>query len=93
VEAGFYKDSFSKVAGLAGGGIRYKLPLRLSLGMALFLLSTPSINDGRPIMAPLPLLSYTRNFVTVSATYLPKYKSLNRYHSIAGYLTFYFWRK
>ena len=60
VEAGFYRDSGSHLAKIAGVGYQYKLGKRWRLGGALLGVQSPTYNRGRFFIAPLPIATVRR---------------------------------
>ena len=79
VEAGFYQDSGSNTAKLAGAGYQYKLGKSWRLGGALVGLKSPTYNHGNFFIAPLPILTYDFGPVQVNAIYVPKYGDYNEF--------------
>ena len=78
VEAGFYQDSGSHVAKLAGAGYQFKLGERWRLGGALAGIDSPTYNHGRFFVAPLPTATYDLGAVKLNAIYVPRYQQ-NRF--------------
>lgn len=78
VEAGFYRDSGSHVAKLAGAGYQFKLGERWRLGGALAGIDSPTYNHGRFFVAPLPMATYDLGAVKLNAIYVPRYQQ-NRF--------------
>jgi hypothetical protein len=87
VEAGFYGDSGSNVAKVAGLGYQYKLGRHWQLGGALLVVQSETYNDGRVFIAPLPLLTYDFGPVKVNAIYVPKYGDYNRFAVFGVYFS------
>ena len=67
VEAGFYRDSGSQLAKLAGMGYQYKVGSRWRLGGALVAVQSSTYNHGDPFIAPLPILTYDLGPVKLNA--------------------------
>ena len=80
VEAGFYRDSGSRVAKIAGMGYQYKLGSRWRLGGALLGVQSQTYNHGSAFIAPLPILTYDLGRVKLNAIYVPRY---GEYHPSA----------
>ena len=87
VEAGFYRDSGSRIAKLAGVGYQYKLGERWRLGGALVGLYSPTYNHGRFFVAPLPIVSYDLGPVTLNAMYAPRYREYNQFAVFGFYFS------
>ena len=86
-EAGFYRDSGSRVAKLAGVGYQYKLGKRWRLGGALVGIQSRTYHDGRFFIAPLPMLSYDLGAVTLNAIYVPRYGEYNKFAVFGFYFS------
>lgn len=84
-ECGFFEDSFKNTATYFSFG--YKLPLIhfVQIGLHLALYDSKSING--PVIAPIPILTLRYRALAVNAIYLPKYESINPYHTIGAYMT------
>jgi hypothetical protein len=87
VEAGFYRDSGSHLAKLAGTGYQYKAGRRLRLGGALVGLHSETYNHGRFFIAPLPLATYDLGAVKLNAIYVPRYGDYNRFAVFGFYFS------
>jgi hypothetical protein len=87
-DAGFYRDSGSNTAKLAGAGALWHLGESLRLGGALALLGSDTYNGGKTFMVPLPLAAYETPAVTFNMVYLPKVRGLNDIHTLGFWLTF-----
>jgi hypothetical protein len=46
-----------------------------------------SING--PVLAPIPIITFRYHALAIHAIYLPKYESINPFHTIGAYLTLY----
>ena len=86
VEAGFYQDSGTNLAKLAGLGYQYKLGKNWRLGGAAALLKSPTYNKGDAFIAPFPILSYDLGAVIVNAMYVPRYGDYNHFAVFGFYL-------
>ena len=78
-EAGFYKDSGSHLAKLAGMGYQYKFGERWRAGGALLAVQSQTYNHGHAFIAPLPILTYDLGAVKLNAIYVPRYGDYNRF--------------
>lgn len=87
VEAGFYRDSGSNVAKLAGVGYQYKLGKHWRLGGALVGMHSPTYNHGRFFIAPLPILTYDFGPVKLNAVYVPRYGDYNPFAVFGFYFS------
>jgi hypothetical protein len=87
VDAGFYRDSGSNIAKLAGVGYQYKLGERWRLGGALVGLYSPTHNHGRFFVAPLPIVSHDLGPVTLDAVYVPRYRQYNQFAVFGFYFS------
>lgn len=79
VEAGFYRDSGSNLAKLAGIGYQFKYGEHWRLGGALVGVHSPTYNNGSFFVAPLPILTYDFGPVKLNAIYIPKYGDYNQF--------------
>lgn len=77
VEAGVYKDSGYNRATFAGVGYEFKLGERWSLGAYLLGFDSPTYNDGRFFIAPIPRLAYDFGGAKLNAVYAPRYREYN----------------
>jgi hypothetical protein len=87
VEAGFYRDSGSHVAKLAGLGYQIKLGERWRLGGALTAVHSQTYNDGRLFVAPIPILTYDMGPVKLNAIYVPRYGDYNQFAVFGFYFS------
>jgi hypothetical protein len=87
-DAGFYKDSGSNTAKLAGAGALWHLGESLRLGGALAVLGSDTYNEGKTFIAPLPVAAYETRVATFNMVYLPKARGLNDIHTLGFWLTF-----
>jgi hypothetical protein len=87
VEVGFYRDSGSNAAKLAGAGYQYKLGPRWRLGGALVALQSETYNRGNLFIAPLPIVSYDFGRVALNATYVPAYRDYNEFAVFGFYFS------
>jgi hypothetical protein len=86
VEAGFYRDSGSRVAKIAGMGYQYKLD-RWRLGGALIGVQSQTYNHGSAFIAPLPILTYDLGRVQLNAIYVPRYGDYNQFAVFGFYFS------
>jgi hypothetical protein len=87
VEAGFYRDSGSNLAKIAGIGYQFKLGRRWRLGGALAALQSQTYNQGDAFIAPFPVLSYDFGAVVLNAMYVPVYREYNQFAVFGFYLS------
>lgn len=86
-EAGFYLDSGSRLAKLAGLGYQYKLGRRWRLGGSVLAIQSETYNDGRLFVAPIPVLTYDLGAVKLNALYVPRYGKYNQFAVFGFYFT------
>ena len=86
-EAGYFRDSGSHVAKLAGVGYQFKYGEHWRLGGALVGVHSPTYNNGRFFVAPLPILTYDLGAVKLNAIYIPKYGDYNQFAVYGFYFT------
>ena len=86
VGAGFYRDSGTRLAKLAGMGYQYKLG-RWRLGGALLGVQSETYNHGRAFIAPLPILTYDLGRVKLNAVYAPRYGQYNEFAVFGFYFS------
>jgi hypothetical protein len=87
VEAGFYRDSGSHVAKIAGMGYQFKLGQRWRLGGALFGVQSETYNAGSPFIAPVPIVTYGLGTVKLNAVYMPRYGDYNPFAVFGFYFS------
>jgi hypothetical protein len=87
VEAGFYRDSGSHLAKIAGLGYQYKLGKRWRLGGAVLGVQSQTYNDGRFFVAPIPILTYDLGAVKLNAIYVPSYGEYNEFAVFGFYFS------
>jgi len=87
VEAGFYQDSGSRTAKIAGLGYQYKLGKRWRLGGAVLAIQSETYNDGDPFLAPIPILTYDLGPVKLNAIYVPRYGDYNAFAVFGFYFS------
>ena len=87
MEAGFYRDSGSHTAKIAGLGYQYKLGKRWRLGGALLAVHSETYNDGRFFVAPIPILTYDLGSVKLNAIYVPSYGAYNEFAVFGFYFS------
>jgi hypothetical protein len=87
VEAGFYRDSGSRLAKLAGMGYQYKVGGRWRLGGAILGVQSETYNHGDPFIAPLPIVTYDLGRVKLNAIYVPRYGEYNPFAVFGFYFS------
>jgi hypothetical protein len=87
LETGFFKDSGRNWAKFAGAGYQFKLGDRLKLGADLLAIHSPTYNNGRAFVAPIPRVTYDFGPVKLNAVYVPRYQELNRFAVFGFYFT------
>lgn len=76
-EAGLYRDSARNTAVYAGVGCKgFKLTDSLFLGGELAAFHSKTYNDGDPFIAPVPMLIWQGDKVTVNLLHFPKIKGV-----------------
>lgn len=90
IDAGAYYDSGRNTAVYAAAGLLWPLDeaKRLSLGVALTAFHSDTYNQGDAFIAPIPLLTYRFDQVTVNFTHFPKIGDINSVHTTAMFFTF-----
>lgn len=79
VEAGFYRDSGNHLAKIAGFGYQFKFGRRWRVGGALVGVQSPTYNEGRFAMAPLPIVTYDFGPMKLNAIYAPRVGGYNEF--------------
>ena len=87
VEAGFFRDSGSHTATLAGFGYQYKFGEHWRLGGALVSVYSPTYNEGRIAFAVLPVVTYDLGRFKVNAMYAPRIRGYNRFAVFGFYFS------
>jgi hypothetical protein len=87
VEAGFYRDSGSHLAKVAGMGYQFKLGRHWRLGGAVLGLQSETYNHGGAFIAPLPILTYDFGKVKLNALYAPRYGEYNAFAVFGFYFS------
>ncbi len=87
LEAGFYRDSGSELAKLAGAGYQLKFGEHWRIGGALVGAISPTYNRGRFFIAPLPIVTYDFGIVKVNAIYMPRYGEYNKFAVFGFYFS------
>ena len=87
VEAGFYRDSGSHIAKIAGMGYQYKFGQRWRLGGALLGVQSETYNAGSPFIAPVPIVTYDLGRVKLNAVYIPAYGDYNPFAVFGFYFS------
>ena len=87
LDAGAYRDSGRNTAVYAGGGAMFHLSPRFKAGLALAAFQSDTYNDGNFFIAPLPVLGYDFDRVSLNLVYLPKFKDYNTINTLGFWLT------
>lgn len=74
VDAGVFVNSLSKPTIFSSAGAELKIHGGISAGVFGAIIFSKAYNSGKPIVAPLPSLSYRHGHFRLNATYFPKYK-------------------
>jgi hypothetical protein len=88
VEAAAYYDSGRNTAVVAGVEALWHVGRGFHAGAALALFNSPTYNNGRAFVAPIPLVAYDWGPVTLNATFLPKVGRYNDVATIGVWVTF-----
>lgn len=88
MEGGKYNDSFNNEAKYISIGYQIRIWDQLRLGINAAFYNSKSLNSGKTIFAPIPILSYRVWRITANTVYLPKYERYNPFHVFGAYLTF-----
>jgi hypothetical protein len=73
-DTGIFVNSLSKATIFSSAGVELKIRSGISAGVYGAFIYSKAYNDGKPIVAPLPSLSYRYRQFRLNATYFPKYK-------------------
>jgi hypothetical protein len=87
MEAGFFEDSFKNTATYVSAGYRFPICRYVLLGFHLAIYDSKSVNGT--VLAPIPIITFRYHALAIHAIYLPKYESINPFHTIGAYLTLY----
>jgi hypothetical protein len=74
-DTGVFVNSLSSPTVFSAAGAELKIHGGFSAGVYGAFIYSKSYNDGKPIVAPLPSLSYRYHQFRFNATYFPKYKN------------------
>lgn len=77
LQTGFFKDSGRNWTKIAGAGYQFKLGDRLRLGADLLAIQSPTYNNGRAFVAPIPRVTYDFGPVKANLVYVPRYQNYN----------------
>lgn len=77
LQTGFFKDSGRNWTKIAGAGYQFKLGERWRLGADLLAIHSPTYNNGRSFVAPVPRVTYDFGRVKVNLVYVPRYQDYN----------------
>ena len=88
VEAAAYRDSGAATAVYVALGCRgFRLGDKLRLGGALAAFHSDTYNGGDPFIAPVPLLTWQVNDITLNFTHFPKVKGFNDINTTGFYFS------
>jgi hypothetical protein len=73
-DTGVFVNSLSKATIFSSAGAELKIHGGISAGVYGAFIYSKAYNSGKPIVAPLPSLSYRYRQFRLNATYFPKYK-------------------
>jgi hypothetical protein len=86
-DAGFYRDSGGRTAGVAGVGLLWHAGKSLRLGGALALFKSNTYNSGNAFIAPIPLATYETRLATLNVAFLPKFGDVNQTSQLGFWLS------
>jgi hypothetical protein len=86
-EGGVFKDSGRNTAGFIGASALWHAGYGFHLGGALVVMGSSTYNEGKPFLAPLPLVTYDFGSVTLNATYFPKISGTNEVAALGFFIT------
>lgn len=87
LQAGFFKDSGRNWTKLAGVGYQFKFGERWRLGADLLAIQSPTYNNGRGFVAPIPRVTYDFGAVKANLVYVPRYGDHNRFAAFGLYFS------
>jgi hypothetical protein len=87
-DIGAYRDSGRNTAAYAAAGALWKTTWGLRAGGALAVMHSDTYNRGRTFVAPLPVLAYEWQRVTLNMTYFPRVADFNEVAALGFWLTF-----
>jgi hypothetical protein len=87
-QAAAYYDSGRNTAVVAGVSALWHVGRGFHAGGALALFDSPTYNDGRAFVAPIPLVAYDWGAFTLNATFLPKAARYNDVATLGVWVTF-----
>jgi hypothetical protein len=73
-DAGIFVNSLSSPTLFSAAGAEIKIHSGISAGLFGAFIYSSAYNSGKPIVAPLPSLSFRHGQFRFNATYIPKYK-------------------
>lgn len=88
VEAAAYYDSGRNTAVVGGVAALWHVGRGFHAGGALAFFNSPSYNNGRAFVVPIPLVAYDWGRVTLNATFVPKMERYNDVATIGVWVTF-----
>jgi hypothetical protein len=88
VEATAYYDSGRNTTVFVGVGALWHVGRGFHVGGALALFDSPTYNNGRSFVAPIPLVAYDWGRITLNATFVPKMERYNDIATIGVWVTF-----
>jgi hypothetical protein len=86
-DAGVYRDSGRHTALVAGPGALVRISQGWRLGGALAVLKSDTYNRGRTAIAPLPLVAYELERVTLNAVFFPKVSDISDVATVGFWVT------
>jgi hypothetical protein len=83
-----YYDSGRKNALVAGVAALWHVGGGFHAGAALVVFDSPTYNNGRAFVAPIPLVGYDWGAFTLNATFVPKVERFNDVATLGVFVTF-----
>jgi len=87
-DGGFYRDSKENAAVLFGGGALWHATDHLRLGGGPVLLKSDTYNHNKVLLAPVPVVAYDWQRVSLNMVYFPKWQDINKTNQVGFWLTF-----
>jgi hypothetical protein len=85
VEAGFYRDSVSRLAKIAGMGYQF-VRRALACSAAGWCVQSDTYNGGTPVIAPLPI-AYDLGRAKLNAVFAPHHGTYDPFATLGFYFT------
>jgi hypothetical protein len=89
MDAGCFDNSFRDAAAYAGVTWKYRFTSHLSAGVAGSLFYSHSYHNGRPFVAPFPVLTFREGPAAFNLIYFPKLTRFNPVAVFGVYASFY----